>query len=100
MNTIAQTVALIEDAQASSAQCWEMAVATDDSDRGFQADYDECDDEYDSAIAALTDAYEGYIRTARIHLENARRLEVSGGDDQHARRALAALDELDPDADR
>lgn len=99
MNTIAQTVELIEASQASSAQCWEMAVETDDSNRGFQSDYDECDAEYDAAIDVLNGAYEDYIRSARLHLENARILEASGGDDQHARRALTALAALDPDAE-
>lgn len=95
--TLYEVVKIIERCQLSSEQCWQMAVDTAEArDRAeFQADMDECDEEYDAAIDALNGAYDDYIRSARLHLENARRLEKGGGDDQHARRALEALDELD-----
>lgn len=54
----------------------------------------EMDEAYDAAIDVLNGAYDDYIRSARVHLENARRLEKGCGDDQHARRALDALDSL------
>lgn len=98
MKTIREVSEIIANCQAASAQCWEMAVETDDSGRNFQSDADECDEAYDGAIEALDGAYDDYIRSVRLHLENARRLELVGGDDQHARRALEALNDLDPAA--
>ncbi len=72
-----------------------MAIATAETDtrrKAFAADAEQCDAGYEAALAALQ---EGDIETARIHLENARRIEKDGGDDQDARRALAAVADLD-----
>lgn len=96
MGNITETrlLGIIRAAADSSAQRWEMAIETDDSDRGFAADADECESAYEAAIEALEDCYEDYLGVVRTHLEEAERLERNAGDSQDARRALAALDDL------
>lgn len=98
--TIAAVVAIIEQCRDSSEQRWEAAIDTDDSERNFGADADECLSAYDDAIESLNDAYEGYIDAARTALEMAESAERAAGDPQDAQRAIAALDRLDPAADR
>ena len=100
MKSIAQVAAIIEQCRDSSEQRWEMALKTDDRDRNFHEDMDECIQAYDDALESLDEAYEGYVEAARTALERAAVAERSGGDDQDAQRALAALADLDPDADR
>jgi hypothetical protein len=99
MKTIEQVVTIIEQCRDNSEMRWEMAVDTDDSDREFAADSAECLQAYDDAIV-LNGAYAGYIGSARSHLLLAKGLESGAGDAQDAIRALNALDDLDPDADR
>lgn len=99
MKTIAQVSAIIESCRNSSEQRWEMAIETDDSDRNFAEDMDECMQAYDDAIEALDDAYEGYVEAAQTALERAAAAERVGGDDQDAKRAMAALETLDPEAE-
>lgn len=96
MKNIAETVKIIAACRDSSELRWEMAIDTDDRDRNYAADYEDCMASYDAAIESLEDAYEGYIVEARGHLEDAKSLEASAGDAQDAIRALEALADLDP----
>ena len=98
MSKIGEVAIIIAVSQASSMQCWEMAVDTagnqGDKD-AFQADSDACEEHYDDALAYLEGACAGWRDEARRALEKAGDLEKDGGDNQHALRALAALDDLD-----
>ena len=97
MSKISEAATIIKVSQASSMQCWEMAVDTAEKQAdkdAFQADADACDEHYDEALAYLEGAYAGWLDGARDELQKASALEKDGGDNQHAQRALAALDEL------
>lgn len=86
------TAAILAGCQCESAQCWEMAIDTADSpDRraAFITLADECDAAYDLAIESFESLD---VAACRAHLVAARAAELSGGDDQHSVRALAALD--------
>jgi 7-cyano-7-deazaguanine synthase in queuosine biosynthesis len=101
MKTIGQVSQEISQCQASSEQCWEMAIETAETPArkaAFEDAMNECNQAYEWAIDCIDGAYQDYAGSCRVHLERARGLEKDGGDDQHARRALAALADLDPDA--
>lgn len=97
--TLNDVIRAVRKSQRFSQGKWEAAIATDDSNKGFPAMADECDECYDHAIEVLTDAYEGYISAARMQLENAKRLETLAGDSEDAQNALSALDALDDDGE-
>lgn len=102
MSTIRKAAKIIEECQASSMQCWGMAVDTAETPErkaAFEADMQQCDAAYDSALEHLERRYEGWLGDSKNELETARSLEKDGGDDQHARRALAALADLTEDSD-
>lgn len=72
----------------SSAQRWDAAIKTDDSDRGFASDYAECDAAYDVALKAIE---RGDLAAAEGALEDACRIEGRGGDNCDAVHALRAV---------
>lgn len=82
------TTSVVEAIRASREQsraAWEQAIDTSRLGTSGQwtSSAADCDAEYARALALLDEA--------TACLEKARTLESEGGDDQHARRALAAL---------
>lgn len=95
--TISDAIKIIADCQGSSMQCWDMAIDTADTQaakEAWRADAEACDAHYDAALECLEGRPDGWLEDARRELENASQLEKDGGDNQHAQRALAALDAL------
>lgn len=88
MSKYTDLIAIIESDQASSAQRWDMAIKTDDSDRGFRADAAECDAAYDEALEAL---HEDDLEAAESALERANMCESRGGDNCDAHHSLRAV---------
>lgn len=93
MTTTSLTEIIKREMQASD-RCWEMAIETSTTDEAraeMERMSEACNERYDEALRASD------VEAVRSALEEARLLEQLGGDDQHARRALAAL-ELPEDA--
>jgi hypothetical protein len=72
----------------SSCQSWEAAVATDDSSRDFETDWEACLGAYDEALEFLSG---GDFNAAVLALQNAAYHERIGGDDSDARAAIQAV---------
>lgn len=100
MSDLNKTISIIEQARTESEAAWDQAidsareVGETDRTESFTEMALECDKHYEQAIRALTEAYEGYDRVARNRLNDAESLERKGGDSQHAKNALEALDAL------
>lgn len=76
--------------QERSNLCWQQAIDTCDAgtEADWTADAEECDGFYGEAI----DLIASDPLRARVALQCAQELERRGGDDQHARAALAAIE--------
>ena len=94
MANVAEIVTKIRAYAEQSAACQQMAVDTaGNAERAaeFASQGEAIAEGYDSAIEYVK---AGNYTDAAEALEGVRSLEAAGGDDQHARRAMAALDSL------
>lgn len=73
----------VESARSQSELVWEQAAET-----GQAEGMEMCLEAYDMALEELK---AGHIKEAYVYLEEARKYEYYGGDDQYARRAMEAL---------
>lgn len=93
-NRISAVVETIKAARERSELCWEMAADTADNATTaaeWQSQGEACDEHYSDALGAIEN---GDYAAAIESLEQARSLESDGGDDQHAREAIAAVKSL------
>ena len=93
MDKTMEIINVILDCQGSSTQCWDMAIATAKKPSDMNAYRNaamECDQIYDEAVEALQN---GEYDKALTAMQVASDIERFCGDNQHALRALGALDE-------
>lgn len=94
MSIIREVEKIVEDSREDSQQCWRIAIETAETvshKEWFFSQMDACIEHYQSALASMSELDKNWHQDALRELESASDLEKEGIENQHARRAIAAL---------